>query len=367
MKENLDIENLDKWFERGELPLIIAGPCSAESEEQVLQTAHAVSKIPGVKIFRAGIWKPRSRPKSFEGVGELGLEWLKKVKQNTGLKVAIEVANPQHVESALKYGMDVLWIGARTVVNPFSVQEIADSLRGIDIPVMIKNPVIPDLSLWIGAMERVNQAGITKLIAIHRGFSTIEKKPYRNTPLWEIPIELKQHYPDLPLICDPSHIAGNTKLIFDISQKALDLAMDGLMIEAHIRPSTALSDARQQLAPDVLAILISKLIVRKEFSNKDKERLLQSLREQIDEIDHKLISILSERMNVVEKIGHYKSEHGITILQIKRWRDIISDRMNRGIENGLSRDFLLKVLQLVHRESISLQEKILEDKKTDTY
>ena len=362
MEEHINILPLHKWFDTGGFPLVISGPCSAESEEQVMQTAYALSKIPDVKVFRAGIWKPRSRPRSFEGVGNAGLAWLRRVKEETGLKVTVEVANPSHVEASLKSGIDILWIGARTVVNPFSVQEIADALKGVDIPVMVKNPVIADITLWIGAIERLSQSGINKIIAVHRGFSAYEKNPYRNAPLWEIPIELKQRLPNIPLLCDPSHIAGKTGLIYDISQKALDLAMDGLMIETHINPKLALSDARQQLTPQQLREIIARLTIR-QVGESDKDDLLEEFRAQIDKIDHKLINVLAERMQVVEKIGHYKSDRGITILQIKRWRDIIGDRLNRGVESGLTREFLLKLLQLVHKASIQKQEEILNKKK----
>ncbi|MEI6577047.1 MAG: bifunctional 3-deoxy-7-phosphoheptulonate synthase/chorismate mutase type II [Bacteroidota bacterium] len=355
---DLNIISLDQWFPLLKAPLIISGPCSAESEDQVMNTARDLAKVPQVKVFRAGIWKPRTRPDGFQGVGKQGLAWLQRVKAETGLLITTEVASPLHIEQALEAGIDILWIGARTVVNPFSMQEIADSLKGVDIPVMVKNPIHPDIKLWIGALERLNNAGITRLIAVHRGFHYFERQPYRNSPMWEIPIELKRIYPNLPLICDPSHISGKRSGIAAISQKALDLEMDGLMIESHYAPDTALTDARQQLLPADLEKILQNLIVRSPGDIQFQSRLEQ-LRTEVDKIDWELLDILGKRMKIVEEIGDYKKENDITVLQIKRWRDIIVDRMDVGIKLGLDRDFLLKVLELIHQESIRRQMDIL--------
>ena len=340
-------------------PFIIAGPCSAETEEQVLSTARELAKIPQVKVFRAGLWKPRTRPSSFEGVGKRGLQWLKKVKTETGLLTTVEVANPQHVEEALASGIDILWIGARTVVNPFSVQEISEVLRGVDIPVMIKNPVNPDIRVWIGALERLNQVGIRKLVAVHRGFSFFAHTPFRNSPMWEIPIELKRLYPDLPVLVDPSHICGETSMLLPVTQKALDLEMDGIMIEVHIRPQEALTDKNQQITPIELGKLISKLVIRKEYGTPEFENKLEVLRSEIDKLDEELIDILSQRMNIVEEIGKYKKQHNITILQLKRWSQIIRNRVDAGVRMGLSREFLLKLLEALHEESIQRQTDVM--------
>src|SRR6056297_3416386 len=283
-------------------PLIMAGPCSAESEEQILVTAREIAAL-GVPVFRAGIWKPRTRPNAFEGVGSVGLPWLQKVKKETGMLVSTEVANVKHVYEALKYGVDIIWIGARTSANPFAVQEIADSLKGVQIPVFVKNPVNPDVDLWIGAIERINQAGITKMAAIHRGFSSYDKTIYRNAPHWQVPIELRRRIPDLPIITDPSHICGNRELIFDISQKAMDLNFDGLIIETHINPDKALSDAKQQVTPAALKDILNRIIPREPGSDFDVELSLAELRDSIDKLDDKLIGLIEERMKVVERIG----------------------------------------------------------------
>ncbi|MCF8367753.1 MAG: bifunctional 3-deoxy-7-phosphoheptulonate synthase/chorismate mutase type II [Bacteroidales bacterium] len=354
----LNIQPLESWLGKLNGPLIISGPCSAESEEQVLKTAHGLSKIPNIKIFRAGIWKPRTRPGMFEGMGEKALPWLKKVKEETGLLTAVEVANPSHIEAALKNNIDILWIGARTVVNPFSLQELATTLEGVDIPVMVKNPVNPDLNLWLGAVERFMLAGITKIAAVHRGFYFFDKTPYRNAPMWEIPIELKRRVPNLPMICDPSHICGERALLLDIAQKALDLEMDGLMIESHFDPDHALTDPQQQLTPEDLKILIDSLVIRFEKGSNEFENRLEELRSEIDKIDAELLHILSRRMSLVEEIGNYKVDHNITILQLKRWSNIVSDRLKTGINVGLSRDFLVKLLENVHTESIRKQTEI---------
>ena len=363
MGTQLNILPLQKWFETGGKPLIISGPCSAESEEQLLQTGRALAKIPEVQMIRAGIWKPRTRPDIFEGVGEVGLKWLKKLKIETGIKTCVEVANPQHVEACLKHDVDVLWVGARTTANPFSVQELADTLKGVDIPVMVKNPLHPDLKLWIGALERFNQAGINKMAAIHRGFYTYEKTPFRNLPMWEIPIELKRIVPNLAVITDPSHICGNRKLLQSVSQKAMDLAMDGLMLESHINPALALTDASQQLEPKNLQVLLNNLVLRQEFGNKDFENILEQLRFEIDHIDKELLTILTRRLHKIEEIGYYKKENNITVLQMDRLRQMMISRLKLGKDLGLDSKFVLKLLQLVHKDSIQVQTNIMIDKK----
>ena len=337
----------------------ISGPCSAETPEQVMETALGVAKH-DIHILRAGIWKPRTRPNSFEGVGTVGLKWLKEAGKATGLPVCVEVANVKHVYEALRNGVDILWLGARTTTNPFAVQEIADALEGVDIPVMIKNPVNPDLSLWMGAFERIYQAGITKLAAIHRGFSTYEPSRYRNKPMWEIPIELKRTHPELPLICDPSHICGTRDLIQDVSQKALDLDFNGLMIEAHVTPDKALSDAKQQVTPEALGEIMSNLVYRHmEIDNPQLSNQLELLREEIDDLDHQLINVLGRRMEIAEKIGQYKKENDITILQSSRWSEIIEDRVAYAEGKHISRDIITEILQMVHKESIRHQTKVM--------
>lgn len=361
MEIKLDILPLNKWLDIGKKPLVISGPCSAESENQILQTALALSKIPNVKIFRAGIWKPRTRPGLFEGVGVQGLEWLKQVKAQTSLLTAVEVANPEHVEAALKYEVDILWIGARTVVNPFSLQELANALNGVDIPVMVKNPVNPDMNLWIGALERINLAGINRIAAIHRGFYFFDKTPYRNSPMWEIPIELKRRVPNLPVICDPSHICGERSMLLDVAQKALDLEMNGLMLESHIDPDNALTDPQQQITPSELETLINSLVIREQEGNIEFEGKLEELRTEIDKIDAELIHILSRRMQLIDEIGQYKKEHNITILQLKRWSNIVQNRLRTGIDSGLQKDFLQKLLEIVHSESIQRQTDIYRE------
>jgi chorismate mutase len=359
MNDFPDILPMSSWLPVESPPFVIAGPCSAESEEQVLSTARELAKIPQVKVFRAGLWKPRTRPSSFEGVGKRGLQWLAKVKAETGLLTTVEVANPRHVEEALSLGIDILWIGARTVVNPFSVQEISEALSGVDIPVMVKNPLNPDIKVWIGALERFNHTGIRKLIAVHRGFSFFAHTPYRNAPMWEIPIELKRLYPDLPILVDPSHICGETSMLFPVTQKALDLEMDGVMIEVHIRPEEALTDKDQQITPDNLRALISSLVIREEYGTIEFENKLEELRSEIDKLDEELIDILGRRMNIVEDIGKYKKENNITILQLKRWSQIIRDRVDTGVRIGLSKEFLLKLLETLHEESIQRQTEVM--------
>lgn len=363
MNYKINIEDTNNWVKSDIKPLIISGPCSAETEEQVLSTAKALTKIPNVKIFRAGIWKPRTRPDSFEGVGSKGLLWLKKVKQQTGLLTAVEVATTKHIDQCLKNNVDILWLGARTVVNPFSVQEISQALKGVDIPVMIKNPVNPDIKLWIGAIERINHSGIKKIIAIHRGFYSYEKTQYRNSPMWEIPIELKRIFPEIPVICDPSHICGNKELLLSVSQKALDLEMDGLMIESHINPDKALTDANQQLTPDKLNELLSKLVIRDKKSSYTKSNILDNLREEIFKTDIELINIISKRLEIVKEVGEYKQKNNITILQLNHWHNVIKSRLEIGEQKNLDKDFLLKLLQIIHKESIRKQIEIMEKQK----
>ena len=362
MNSKLNILPLNEWINTNGLPLVISGPCSAESEEQVLKTAHQLAKVRQVNVFRAGIWKPRTRPGEFEGLGEQALGWLKNAKQQTGLLTAVEVAESKHVKLAIKYGVDILWVGARTVVNPFSVQAIAEAVAGTNIPIMVKNPINPDVSLWLGAIERFNAVGITKIIAIHRGFHYFEKSFYRNAPTWEIPIELKRIAPNLPIIVDPSHICGRRDIIESVSQKALDLEMDGLMIESHYNPDVALTDAVQQITPAVLQKLLNKLVVRSVVGDDVFQYKLESLRSKIDKLDSELLGILAKRMEVIDEIGSYKNENGITILQMKRWAGIIKDRISVGTHLGLNSVFMKKLLNLIHKESIQRQEEIFKKK-----
>ncbi len=356
----MQISNLQSWLPAQHQPLIIAGPCGAESYEQVIETAKQLHALNKISLFRAGVWKPRTRPNAFEGRGEEALKWLQEVQKQFNFKTTVEVANAQHVELALKYKVDVLWIGARTTVNPFSVQEIADVLKGVNIPVMIKNPVNADVQLWLGAIERINNAGITNIAAIHRGFHFYGKNKYRNMPLWQLPIELKTILPHLPIICDPSHISGNTELIPHVAQKALDLGMDGLMIESHNNPKVALSDAQQQLTPSELNNLIDKLIIRNQ-ATKNAEAIndLELLRNLIDEIDDELLSILKKRNQVVQQIGTYKKQHHITIFQLQRWQHILKTRAQLAEKIGLNRSYIEKLCQLLHDESIKVQNEVM--------
>ena len=356
-----NLSPLKKWFKDGfNEPLIIAGPCSAESEPQLMLTAKKIAELGKVKIFRSGIWKPRTRPGNFEGVGSEGLEWLSQVKKETGLYTAIEVANPEHVELAIKYGIDVLWVGARTTSSPFSVQKLADCLKGFTGPLLVKNPINPDINLWIGALERFYKAGINKIATVHRGFYPFEATTLRNIPKWELPIELKSQCRNLPIICDPSHISGNREFIYEVAQKALDLNMDGLMIETHYHPTVALSDMNQQLTPKELEELLENLVLRRASTrNSDFTTNLETLRDQIDSIDQQMLELLSQRMNVVEEIGRYKSENEVKILQLRRWEKIISTRVKLGKTLGLSEDFVKKLLQLVHKESIQKQTEVM--------
>lgn len=340
-------------------PLVIAGPCSAETEEQVLETAHSLAAR-GNKIFRAGIWKPRTKPGGFEGVGSIGLEWLQKARAETGMYVATEVATAKHTEEALKAGIDILWVGARTTANPFAVQEIADALKGVDIPVLVKNPVNPDLELWIGALERIHNAGIRKLGAIHRGFSSYEKKIYRNMPQWHIPIELRRRIPNLPILSDPSHIGGKRELIAPLSQQAMDLNFNGLIIESHCNPDCAWSDAAQQVTPDVLEYILNVLVIREGVQASTEN--LNLLRKQIDECDDNLIEILSRRMRIVREIGMYKKEHNMTVLQSGRYSEIINKRGQQGKACDMDPEFIKEVFESIHQESVRQQIEIVNKK-----
>ncbi len=352
-----DILPINKWFdELSSKPLIIAGPCSAESEKQVIETALEIASNNSANIFRSGVWKPRTRPGNFEGVGLKGLKWLQKVKEETGLLVTTEVATVEHIKMCLDHNIDILWVGARTTSNPFSVQELANACKGIDIPIMIKNPINPDTELWIGAIERFHSAGIKKLAAIHRGFYPFEQTKLRNLPKWEIPIELKSRFNNLPIICDPSHISGSTEFISEISQKAIDLNFDGLMIETHNNPMLALSDAKQQITPKELDNLLTNLVIRHYLEENGK---LEMYRHQIDSIDTQMLELLSQRMDIISEIGKYKKKENITIFQLRRWENIIKTRTKTGQSLNLNKDFIIELLQLVHKESISKQNKIL--------
>lgn len=351
----LKLEPLRLPSDNNERPIVIAGPCSAESEEQVMTTAKQLADK-GCRMFRAGVWKPRTKPGGFEGQGEAALPWLQNVKKTTGMLVATEVATPEHVELALKYGIDILWVGARTSANPFAMQALADSLKGVDVPVLVKNPVNPDLELWIGALERINQAGITRLAAIHRGFSSYDKKIYRNLPMWQIPIELRRRYPSLPILCDPSHIGGTRELIAPLCQQAMDLGFDGLIVESHCSPDNAWSDAKQQVTPDVLDYILSILVIRDE---KVTTEGIHALRKQIDELDNQLIELLAKRMRVCREIGQYKKEHNMTVLQTSRYNEILDKRGAQGVLCGMSSEFIRSVFEEVHEESVRQQIEII--------
>lgn len=348
------------WWNSQNKPFLISGPCSAETEIQVIETAKQLAASNKVHMFRGGLWKPRTRPDSFEGVGKVGLEWMVNAKQETGLPIITEVATAEHVELCLKNGFDALWIGARTTVNPFSVQELADALKGVDIPVFVKNPVNPDLQLWIGALERFQRSGILKLVAIHRGFSHFGESIYRNEPMWEIPIALKTTFPGLSIFCDPSHIAGRRDLLLPIAQKALDLGMDGLMLESHIQPELAWSDANQQVTPSRLTEIIDLLNVRMTstddiiFINE-----LEALRSRIDKVDEEIILLISKRMKITTELAHYKKKHNVTILQVERWKEIIETRSMLGEKLGLSQTFIDKYLEQLHNESILTQTRVM--------
>lgn len=338
-----------------ERPLVIAGPCSAETEEQVMNTARQLA-AKGCRMFRAGVWKPRTKPGGFEGNGEMALPWMRRVKEETGMLIATEVATPEHVELALKYDMDILWVGARTSANPFAMQALADSLRGTDVPVLVKNPVNPDLELWIGALERINQAGIKRLAAIHRGFSSYDKKIYRNLPMWQIPIELHRRIPELPVFCDPSHIGGTRELVAPLCQQAMDLGFEGLIVESHIEPDKAWSDAKQQVTPDVLDYILSLLVVRDETVTTEG---IAQLRKQIDELDNQLMDLLAKRMRVCREIGQYKKEHNMTVLQTGRYNEILDKRGAQGSLCGMAPDFVKKVFEEIHEESVRQQMEII--------
>ncbi len=362
VKEKLDISPIEEWPIYKQRPLVIAGPCSAESEEQVMLTASGLSASGRVDLFRVGIWKPRTRPDHFEGVGTIGLKWLRRVKEELGLPVSVEVATEKHVYEALKHGVDAVWIGARTSVNPFAMNEIASALKGSEVMVFVKNPINPDLELWIGAIERISKAGISRLAAIHRGFSTWEKCAFRNQPRWQIPVELRQRIPDLPMICDPSHMGGDRSFITDLSQKAMDLNYDGLMIESHIDPASALSDRKQQVTPQELIEILDRLVLRSPTSD-DPEFLetIEDLRSQIDIYDNLLLDILESRMQVAETIGKYKKEHNITILQSNRWKEVKNNAVDKGVRKGLTPEFIQNFLEAIHQESITHQMKVMKE------
>lgn len=335
--------------------LVIAGPCSAESEEQVMTTAKELANK-GCRIFRAGVWKPRTKPGGFEGHGEPALKWMQRVKQETGMLVGIEVATPEHVELALKYGIDILWIGARTTANPFAVQALADALKDVDLPVLVKNPVNPDLELWIGAIERLNRAGIKRLGAIHRGFSTYDNKMYRNLPMWQIPIELRRRIPALPIICDPSHIGGRRDLIAPLCQQAMDLGLNGLIVEAHCNPDAAWSDAKQQVTPEVLDYILGLLVIRDSAASTED---ITALRKQIDEIDNSVMDLLAKRMRVCREIGQFKKEHNMTVLQTGRYNEILDKRGAQGVLCGMDANFIKTVYEAIHEESVRQQIEII--------
>ncbi len=356
----LNIKPLSEWGFNFNKPVVISGPCSAESEEQLKETAERLGDK-GIDILRAGIWKPRTRPGTFEGLGAIALPWLKEAGDMIGKPVAVEVANREHVEECLKAEIDILWLGARTSVNPFAVQEIADAIKGVDVPVVIKNPINPDLQLWLGAIERINRAGITRIAALHRGFSSYEKGKYRNMPKWEIPIELRRLHPEIPIFCDPSHITGKRDLVPSVAQKALDLDFDGLMIESHREPEKAWSDAAQQVTPEALGELVSGLVKRHKEMDKATEDALDALRAKIDRVDHYLLELLSERMDIVAKIGEYKKTNEVTILQTTRWDEIVRDRVKVGEEKELHTDFVKSMFDAIHTESIRRQTKVMNE------
>jgi chorismate mutase len=348
---------LETWNKR---PLIISGPCSAETEAQVLQTAKELAATNKIDVLRAGIWKPRTKPGLFEGIGEIGLEWLTTAKKETGLPTTVEVATAQHVEQALKHGVDILWIGARTTVNPFSVQEVADALKGVDIPVLVKNPINPDLELWSGALERLQKVGMQDVGMIHRGFSSYGNTEYRNAPMWHLPIEMKRRFPDMLLICDPSHICGNRHMLQMVAQKSIDLDFGGLIIESHIDPDNAWSDAKQQITPQVLSIMLDDLVWRVKHES-DHATELTLLRERIDQVDDELLSLLNRRMKIADEVGIYKKENNLTILQTARWNEILERALAKGNALTLSKEFLVKYFDAVHMESINHQNKVMND------
>ena len=357
---------LEDYIQTMQRPFVIAGPCSAESRKQLIDTARSLTGIEKVHMLRAGIWKPRSRPDYFEGVGEIGLDWLCEARDISGIPVVTEIANAHHAEVCLKKGIDAVWIGARTTVNPFYVQEIADSLKGVDIPVFVKNPVSPDIDLWVGALERFYKAGIRKLVAIHRGFTPLKQTIYRNSPMWEQPIELKTRFPHLDILCDPSHISGNSALIPELAQKAMDMNMTGLMLETHVNPKAALSDAEQQLTPAELKSLLRSLTIRSSrFHDPELKSRLEEIRKIIDRIDRELLEQFAKRMDLVDQIGEYKFDNKVTIFQLSRWKNILATRTNYAKKLELSEEFIKKLLQLIHRESIKRQTAIMNLRNED--
>lgn len=361
MTVKLEINPIKAWLPHIDNPLLISGPCSLESEEQALETARLLAKDHRVFVYRGGIWKPRTRPGSFEGVGSIGLKWLQLVKKETGLPVGTEVANAQHTEEALNAGVDVLWIGARSTASPFVVQEIADVVKGTNAVVMVKNPVNPDVHLWMGAIERVHQAGIKNIVAIHRGFTPFRDTKYRNYPNWKTVFELRRLLPNLPIICDPSHIAGKREYLFEIAQKAFDMGMEGLMLESHRDPSCALSDAAQQLTPADLGKLLDKLVIRHENAdNPDFESQLDVLRNRIDALDSELLEILASRVEIVKQIGQYKKENNVTALQINRWTQLMENRVNLGKTLDINETFVKILFQLIHEDSVRMQTEIMD-------
>lgn len=362
MTSILDINPIKAWLPKIDNPLLISGPCSLETEKQAMETSKLLAKDKRVFVYRGGVWKPRTRPGSFEGVGSIGLKWLQQVREETGLPVGTEVANAQHTEEALKAGLDVLWIGARSTASPFVVQEIADVVKGSNAVVMIKNPVNPDAQLWLGAVERIHQAGIKNIVAIHRGFTPFSDTKYRNYPNWKTVIELKRMMPNLPIICDPSHIAGSREFLFEISQKAFDMGMEGLMLESHIDPASALSDASQQLTPADLGKLLDRLVIRHESANNpDFETQLDVLRNRIDAIDSELLEMLASRVEIVKQIGKYKKDHNVTALQINRWTQLMENRVTLGKSMDLNDTFVKILFQLIHEDSVRMQTEIMDE------
>ena len=364
MIPTLDISPLSDWIDLDGKPFLIAGPCSAESEEQLRQTVLALKNLDqtGTRVhaIRAGVWKPRTRPNSFEGMGEAALPWIQSVRKEVGLPFATEIATPQHLELALKYGIDFVWIGARTTVNPFTVQEIADALRGVDIPVLIKNPINPELALWVGAIERIQRAGVKKLAAIHRGFSTHQPSKYRNLPLWQIPIELKSIFPNLPIIGDPSHIAGKRELLAELAQKAMDINYDGLIIESHINPTVALSDAAQQLTPDALGDLMARLQVRQaRTTSPETQGRMEELRNRMDRADREIIEAIANRMAIVEETGEHKRDNNVAIFQVERWNEVFRTRADWGEKMNLNKEFVAELYKVIHLESIRKQTEVM--------
>lgn len=361
----MQVSELSSWGIGSDKPLIMAGPCSAETEEQLFETARSLKEM-NISIIRAGIWKPRTRPNNFEGVGIEGLRWAQQVKKALGVKIAIEVATPAHVFEALKHNIDIIWIGARSTANPFTVQEIANALSGMDIPVFIKNPVNPDLSLWLGAIERIANAGITRIGAIHRGFSSFQKSKYRNVPMWQIPLELKSKFPKMPMICDPSHISGVRDWIFEVSQRALDLDYDGLIIESHRDPQNAWSDASQQLTPTQLGEMLTKLKTRRSTSeNPEFIDRLEDLRDQIDNIDREIFEAVAARMRIVDRIGYYKKENNVTVFQVNRWKEISDNRKQWAKALNLNEEFMEEFFKLIHDASIRRQTAIINSEEAE--